>query len=157
MTAILLTKMFKLKKSEAREIRRITEYLISGGAFFWSGYLAFFVFDRLLGANLLVATTVSYLIGWTINFMLQRFWVFNNPKLKKHELEVSGRYIVISALNIPINYAILWSLKNVGITPYIGQFVSAGFFTVWNYLWYKLWVFAPTHMPKRSAVRRRKK
>lgn len=149
--------MNKLNKKQAREVKRITEYLVSGGAFFWSGYLAFFVFDKLLGANLLVATTAAYVIGWTINFLLQRYWVFNNPKLKKHELQVTGRYLAISAANIPINYAILWALKNVGITPYIGQFVSAGFFTFWNYGWYKLWVFAPNHVPKSNLAERKHK
>jgi putative flippase GtrA len=132
----------RLKKKDMREVKRITEYMISGGAFFWSGYAAFFLFDKGLHWSLWWATSISYLIGWTVNYLLQRYWVFNNPKLKKHELEVTGRYLFISAVNIPINYAILWVLKNAGITPYIGQFVSSGFFTVWNYLWYKLWVFA---------------
>lgn len=144
----------RLKKKEVREVKRITEYLVSGGAFFWSGYGAFFVFDMLLGWSLWWATSISYLIGWTVNFLLQRYWVFANPKLKKHELEVTGRYIIISAVNVPINYFILATLKSVGITPYIGQFVSSGFFTVWNYLWYKLWVFRSKY-PKRKVAYRR--
>lgn len=147
----------RLKKKEVREVKRITEYLVSGGAFFWSGYGAFFVFDMLLGWSLWWATSISYLIGWTVNFLLQRYWVFANPKLKKHELEVTGRYIIISAVNVPINYFILATLKSVGITPYIGQFVSSGFFTVWNYLWYKLWVFSAKRKPPKVNLARRKK
>lgn len=149
--------MFKLKKKEIREVKRITEYLVSGGAFFWSGYGAFFVFDKMFGWSLWWATSVSYLIGWIVNFLLQRYWVFDNPKLKKHETEVTGRYVLISLVNVPINYAILAGLKSVGITPYIGQFVSSGFFTVWNYLWYKLYVFAPSHKPKVNLAKRKKR
>lgn len=147
-------KFFRLKKKEVREVKRITEYLVSGGAFFWSGYAAFFLFDKVLGWSLWWATSVSYLIGWVVNFLLQRYWVFDNPKLKKHEIEVTGRYLLISLVNVPINYAILAGLKSIGITPYIGQFVSSGFFTVWNYLWYKLWVFR-TQYPKRKVAHRR--
>ncbi len=139
----------RLKKKEMREVKRITEYMISGGAFFWSGYAAFFVFDKGLGWSLWWATSISYLIGWTVNFLLQRYWVFNNPKLAKPQTEVTSRYIVISLLNLLINYAILESLKAVGVTPYIGQFVSSGFFTVWNYLWYKFWVF-PEKFPRKK-------
>ena len=142
-------KLRRLKKKEVREIRRITEYLISGGAFFWSGYIAFFAFDKGLHWSLWWATSVSYLIGWTVNFLLQRYWVFNNPKLAKHQMEVTGRYIIISLVNLLINYLILQSLKAAGITPYIGQFVSSGFFTVWNYMWYKLWVF-PSKFPRKK-------
>lgn len=150
--------MFTLKKRQMREVKRITEYMISGGAFFWSGYAAFFVFDALLDWTLFWATSLSYLIGWTVNFLLQRYWVFDNPRLKKHELEVTGRYIAISLVNLVINYGILWSLKQAGVTPYIGQFVSAGFFTVWNYLWYKMWVFSPRRKkPARNLAQRRKK
>jgi putative flippase GtrA len=143
---------FRLKKKEKREVKRITEYLVSGGAFFWSGYATFFLMDKVLGLSLFFATSIAYLVGWTVNFILQRYWVFNNPKLKKHELEVTGRYLVISFVNLFINYAILGGLKMIGITPYIGQFISSGFFTVWNYLWYKFWVF-PSRFP-RSAARR---
>src|SRR5688500_12647812 len=129
--------MFHLKKKQEQEVKRITEYLVSGGAFFWSGYATFFLLDRIIGTSLFVATAVSYLVGWTVNYILQRFWVFNNAKLAKHQTEVTTHYIVISVVNLFINYAILKLLKSAGITPYIGQFVSAGFFTVWNYLWYK--------------------
>jgi putative flippase GtrA len=144
--------MFHLKKKEEREVKRITEYIISGGAFFWSGYLVFFLCDRcdrILGFHLFWSTAVSYAVGWTINYLLQRYWVFDNPKLAKHQTETTTRYLVISFVNLLINYVILESLKRVGITPYIGQFVSSGFFTVWNYLWYKYWVF-PEKYPRKK-------
>ena len=141
----------RLKKKQLNEAKRITEYLVSGGAFFWSGYIAFFVADKVFSWSLWWATCVSYLIGWTINYILQRYWVFNNTKLKHHETEVTSRYVIISLLNVPINYAILAALKSVGISPYIGQFVSSGFFTVWNYMWYKLWVFNAKNVRKRHA------
>jgi putative flippase GtrA len=146
--------MFKIKKKQQREVRRIVEYMVSGGAFFWSGYATFFLLDKGLGLSLLFSTSLAYLVGWTVNFILQRFWVFNNPKLAKHELQVTGRYIFISAVNIPINFLIIDSLNAIGITPYIGQFASAGFFTVWNYLWYRFYVF-PEKFPRRRAQPRR--
>ena len=146
--------MFRLKKRQQREVKRITEYMISGGAFFWSGYLVFFVIDKGLHWSLWWATTISYLVGWTINFLLQRYWVFNNPKLAKHQTEVTGRYLVISLINLLINYWILKGLKTIGVSPYIGQFVSSGFFTIWNYIWYKYWVFPSKFAKWKMEVRR---
>lgn len=133
--------MRKLKKSERREVKRITEYMISGGAFFWSGYATFFVLDTIIGASFFWAKSLATLVGWTVNYLLQRYWVFRNPRLKKHEAEVTGRYAVITLTNFVLDYLIVYGLKQAGLTPYIGQFVSSGFFTVWNYLWYKYWVF----------------
>lgn len=144
----------KLTKKQTREIKRITEYMISGGAYFWSGYFVFFVIDKGLGLAFFWAKTVSMLFGWTVNFMLQRYWVFRNPELKKHQTEVTGRYIVITLVDFVMDYFLVWGLKLIGITPYIGQFISAGFFTVWNYLWYKYWVF-PEKFSKKKTRRTR--
>ena len=127
-----------------REALRIVEYLISGGAFFWTGYVTFFVCDQVFHLDLWWAKLIANLAGWIVNYLLQRYWVFNNPKLAKHQTAVTERYIVITIANFVVDYIIVRFLKEVGITPYLGQFISAGFFTGWNYLWYRFWVF-PEH------------
>ncbi len=143
--------MFKLKKKESREVKRITEYLVSGGAYFWSGYLAFFVGDKIFHLNLWWAKLAANLFGWSVNYLLQRYWVFNNPKLSKHRLDVTSRYLLITAVDFIIDYYIVRGLKSIGISPYIGQFMSSAFFTVWNYLWYRLWVF-PDKFPRHKRI-----
>jgi len=123
------------------EVVRIIQYMISGGAYFWSGYIVFFIADQWLGLNLWWAKLAANLTGWTVNFLLQRYWVFNSSTLKGKQTQVTSRYVAITALNFILDYLIVRGLKSIGLTPYLGQFVSAGFFTIWNYLWYKLWVF----------------
>jgi putative flippase GtrA len=141
-----------------RELVRIGEYLVSGGLYFWTGYAVFFVADKFLGFNLFWAKLAANLCGWTVNYLLQRFWVFNNPRLTKHKVDVTGRYMVITLVNFGLDYLIVAGLKQLGISPYIGQFVSAGFFTVWNYIWYKTWVFAAhVHHRPRSNTKRSKR
>ena len=140
-----------LKKSQAREVKRITEYLVSGGAYFWSGYLLFFITYTGLHWSLWWAKLAANIFGWVINYVLQRYWVFNNPRLSKHKTEVTGRYIFITLVDWLLDYLIVFGLRSVGLTPYIGQFVSAGFFTFWNYIWYKLWVFPQKYPKKRHA------
>lgn len=139
------------KSNNKREVTRIAEYLISGGAYFWSGYAMFFVCDRLFGLNLWWAKLIANLTGWTVNYILQRYWAFNNPRLKHLQNQVTQRYIAITAVNFILDYFIVRTLKVAGLTPYLGQFVSAGFFTVWNYLWYRFWVF-PQSPPKRRKA-----
>ncbi|MFA5004415.1 MAG: GtrA family protein [Candidatus Saccharimonadales bacterium] len=138
-----------MKQKQKREVKRITEYLVSGGAYFWSGYGMFFVLDKGLHLNLWWAKLLANVTGWLVNYALQRYWVFNNPKLAKHKLEVTGHYAVITLADFLIDYLIVAGLKHLGITPYIGQFASSGFFTVWNYFWYKFWVF-PDKYPRKK-------
>lgn len=135
-----------LKRKQRQEITRIAEYMISGGAYFWSGYITFFIIDKIIGGAFFWAKSISTLVGWMVNYLLQRYWAFNNPNLKAHQTQVTGRYIVITLVDFVLDYLIVWGLRHVSlfgftINPYIGQFISAGFFTIWNYLWYRFWVF----------------
>ncbi len=130
-----------VKHSPRNRLIQFTEYMVAGGAYFWTGYAAFFVLDKGLHFNLFAATMISNLIGWSVNFVLQRYWVFKNPHMRGHMGETTGRYTVITLVDFGLNYLILLELKKVGITPYIGQFISSAFFTGWNYLWYRFWVF----------------
>lgn len=139
---------------------QFAEYLLSGGAYFWSGYALFAYLWSGLHWSLWWSTIVSNVFGWTVNYLLQRFWVFNDRSLKDHKTQVTARYMVITLVDFILNYFILYGLKKAGLTPYIGQFVSAGFFTIWNYLWYRYWVFpesTPVHpklTPGRIAAHR---
>lgn len=144
----------RTKETLNHRLIQFVEYMIAGGAYFWVGYAAFFVFYSVFGWNLFASTMLSNLIGWTINFLLQRYWVFKNPKAKGHMGETTGRYIFITLINFGLNYLIIWGLQQVGISPYIGQFISSGFFTVWNYIWYKYWVF-PLRYQKPTTKQRR--
>jgi putative flippase GtrA len=138
-------------------LRQIVEYMIAGGAFFWSGYLMFAILDGIFGLPLFVAKQLANITGLTVNYILQDRWVFVSKKKRKSSSDKlrGWRYIVITIINFGIDYLIVASLNNRGITPYVGQFVSAAFFTVWNFLWYKYWVFA--HQPPRNRSKRKVK
>ena len=133
--------MAKRQKQQSKLIFQFAKYAVSGGAYFWTGYFAFFITYTGLHWSLWWAKLTANIIGWIVNYSLQRYWAFNNPQLKKHQTQVTGRYIVITLVDFMLDYLIVAGLKNLGLTPYLGQFVSAGFFGIWNFLWYRYWVF----------------
>lgn len=142
------------KKSQNRNRKlsvQFIEYMVSGGVYFWVGYVILDYLYYALHWNLWWSTIVSNIVGWSVNFILQRFWAFNSKSLKGHQTEVTVRYIFITLVDFVLNYFILYGLKQVGVTPAIGQFVSSGFFTVWNYFWYRFWVF-PEKLAKKEKV-----
>ena len=122
---------------------QFAEYMISGGVWFWSGYIVFAVTYSLLGWNWFWAKMAADVVGWSLNFMLQRYWAFADPRLAGEEGRVRLRYISLTAVNFVIDYAIVGGLNALGVTPYIGLFAAAAFFTGWNYVWYRFWVFKP--------------
>lgn len=142
-----------MRKPKQQEVKRIAEYLLSGGAYFWAGYAMFFICDKGLHFNLWWAKLTANTFGWIVNYLLQRYWVFKNPALARHQTQVTTRYIGITLLDFVLDFAIVRLLAGFGITPYIGQFVSSGFFTVWNYIWYRFWVFPEKFTQNRRPAR----
>lgn len=138
-----MTQKKKLPKNK-QEFVQLVQYSITGGAWFWSGYLMFALCDQVFGLSLFWAKLIANLFGLSVNFVLERLWVFDDHKRRVKKLTiVTERYIFITIANLFIDYLIVRILRDsFGITPYIGQFISAGFFWGWNYLWYRYWVFA---------------
>ncbi|MBI4033479.1 GtrA family protein [Candidatus Saccharibacteria bacterium] len=134
------------KPNRKKLIIQFLEYMVGGGVYFWSGYAVFAIFFSVVGWDWLWAKILADFVGWNLNFLVQRYWAFNDPRLKHKAVQISGRYIAITASNFVIDYLMIWGLKGLGVTPYLGFFVTSGFFTVWNYLWYKFWVFNPNRI-----------
>ena len=134
-----------------RNILQFMKYMVGGTVYFWSGYLIFALCYSGLAWHWFWAKIAADIIGWTLNYLVQRYWAFNNRQLKKHEGLAAGKYALISIANLGLDYVIIWGLQELGVTPYIGFFISAGFFTIWNYLWYRFWVFYIKRKPQAES------
>lgn len=134
-----------MKKKQKRELTRIAEYMVGGGVWFWSGYIIIVLLaDRM---PLFWANFIGNFVGISLNFIIERYWVFKSKKPSKLFV-ATERYIIYTALNaFLLNYLILQALRSTGIEPEYGQFIAAGFFTIWNYVWYKAWVFRGQNRP----------
>ena len=135
-----MLKKFKLSRAEAL---RFAKYMAGGGAYFWIGYGVFALCYSGLHWAWLPAKIAADIIGWTANYLIQRFWAFSD-RAHLSEMRHAGRYIFIESVGFVLDYLIIWGLNSMGVTPYVGFFLSAGFFTVWSYFWYKYWVFPET-------------
>lgn len=122
------------------EIIRFAKFMLGGGIYFCVGYGVFALCYSGLHWPWLPAKIMADAIGWSLNYVVQRFWAFSD-RTHLSEMQHAGRYVFIESIGFVLDYAIIWGLSAIGITPYIGFFISAGFFSVWSYLWYKYWVF----------------
>jgi putative flippase GtrA len=121
-------------------IVRFAKYMAGGSLYFWSGYAIFAVCYSALHWYWLWAKMAADTIGWSLNYVVQRYWAFADQH-HLSEMQHAGRYLTIESIGFILDYLIIAGLRLLGITPYIGFFVSAAFFTIWSYLWYKYWVF----------------
>lgn len=139
-----------MKKRTRHLVIQFAEYMISGGVWFWSGYVLIVLLDNHVG--LFAANFIGNAVGITLNFLLQRYWVFRTKRPERIAF-TAGRYIAYTLVNaFLLNYFILYALQEfAGLKPEIGQFIASAFFTFWNYFWYKTWVF-PEGSPHRDKV-----
>ena len=124
-----------------RRIGQVVSYVITGDVYFVAGYAMFWVLWSGLHWSLFWAKIISSFFGWAVNYMLQRYWVWGWGIRKSKQVWVTRRYMLITLVDFFLDYVIVSSLRHIGISPYIGQFISGFFFTFWNYAWYRLWVF----------------
>lgn len=129
------------EKSRAGLVKQFGKYMAGGSLYFWVGYLVFAICYSGLHLFWLWSKMAADAIGWSLNYFVQRYWAFNSEHMRFSEMQHASRYIFIESIGFVLDYLIIAGLKAVGVTPYIGFFISAGFFTVWSYLWYKYWVF----------------
>jgi putative flippase GtrA len=131
-----------VKRSVTRaQVVQFLEYFVGGMAYFWVGYAVFAICYSGFRWRWLYAKMLADIIGWTINYLIQRYWAFSNKKLQHHDGSILGKYGLITLVNLFFDYLMIAGLNAIGISPYLGFFISAGFFTVWNYIWYRFWVF----------------
>ena len=144
----------KINKRRKKLLVQFAEYMFTGGVWFWSGYILIVLLDEPLG--LFAANFIGNAVGLTLNFILERYWVFKTKRPAKLGV-ATNRYIIYTALNaFLLNYLILYSLEEyLGLGPEIGQFIASGFFTFWNYYWYKHWVFKGKERKKKQPRKTR--
>jgi putative flippase GtrA len=130
----------KQKRPLKSDLIQFSKYLAGGGLYFWSGYAVFAVGYSGFHWRWLWSKMAADAIGWTLNYRAQRYWAFGSQH-HLSEIQHVGRYVLIGALGLVLDYLIIAGLNSVGISPYAGFFMAAAFFTGWNWLWYKYWVF----------------
>ncbi len=135
-----------MKTKKRQLIRLAIQFLklqLAGNIIFWGTYLGYFVSDYVFGHPELWALALSSLLAHVVFFIVSREWIFDAATGRRKQRQEVIKFIVFMGFNYFLNLAIIEGLRHfLGITPYIGQFISGFFFGVWTYLGLKLWVFS---------------
>jgi putative flippase GtrA len=133
----------RIRKPTRQQTVQFLYFNLGGVAFFAIGYGVFAFLYGVIDAPWWLSKLIADLVGAIANFIIQRYLAFRLESQHIDSRTLYSRFGLISVSNIVIDYAIVAGLHALGVTPYIGLIASATFFTVWKYIWYKLWVFRP--------------
>lgn len=152
----------KKKAHKKRWLKTFIEFIkvqIAGNVLFWVTYFSYFVYDEIASIPYPVSFIMATVTGNIVFFLVDRHWIYNAHNGKRKSSREIMRFIIFMTFNFFLNLFIIDQLKSqFDITPYIGQFIAAAFFTVWTFLGLHFWVFQPDHT-RHSAltIQRRKK
>ncbi len=90
-----------------KRLIQFIEYMIGGGVYFWSGLAVFAMLYSGLEIDWLLAKMAADVVGFSLSYFVQRYWVFNDPRLKRKNTQTGLRYFLISAVTLAVDYGIV--------------------------------------------------
>lgn len=128
-----------------------TRYFIIGIFAFGTDYAVLLITYYVLGLPLFLATTLGFLSGFAISFLLNRYWVFDTKgQLRKRVFRQTIEYCLLVALNYGFTVWTIALLKRHGIEPFISKLGVMGLIMCWNYALFR-WVIFTTRVDQPPA------
>ncbi len=132
--------------------RHLFSYLVVGGLTVVVDMVLLGLLHEFSGVPLGVATTVAFCAAVVVNFLLNRTVMssWGSSGLTQHAL----RYGSLVAANYVITLGVVTTAGPVGHRYLVAKVAVVAVSTVWNFLLYRHWVFAPPRSTSSSRDRR---
>lgn len=115
---------------------------VSGNILFWGTYLGHALLREVFHWQSAPALALASILSHVAFFIVDKNWVFSDETGKRKTNQEVARFIIFMGLNYFLNIGITLGLERYfGVSPYVGQFIAAFFFTFWQWLGLKFWVF----------------
>lgn len=123
---------------------------IAGNIPFWGTYAGFALLEGVFMWPHFYALALPTILSNILFFVIDDKWVFkNNKKARKSSYEVI-KFMIFMTFSAFLIFVCTYSLHHyLGISPYIGQFISGIFASLWTFVGLHFWVFAP---PRHHAL-----
>jgi putative flippase GtrA len=138
--------MLQLLNTFWEDILRIGfhRYLVSGGSAFFLEYGSFFVLLNLLHVQLYLANSLSFALGLSVSFLLNRNWTFKKETYHRKSHHQFVMYLLLALLNLFMTNLIIGSLKHFGLSPLVGKIIAMGLIIGWNFSLFNKVIFKQT-------------
>lgn len=141
------------KRSLIRNILQFIKLQLAGNVLFLGTYGGYIVADQVFHNHSIFAVAIPSILAHGLFFIVDKNWVFSEKTGKRKTGAEIVRFIAFMGMNYFINLGIIGGLQHYfGISPYIGQFIAATFFTFWTWAGLKFWVFRHGRHARPSAL-----
>lgn len=125
------------------ELRSLIRFLSVGMTAAASEYALFYVLHKQLGAALLVANSLSFLVGFSISFSLNRIWAFNTDADFKLRMRAQlGFYAGLASVNLLLSNVLIGFMHLLGLGSLTSKLATMALIATWNYGIMKTFIFS---------------
>lgn len=144
--------MEKIKKQfTLKNLIQFIKLQLAGNVLFWGTYIGFFVLYEIAEQPEVLSLALASVVAHAAFFFVDKKWVFHEGEGRRKTGVELRRFIIFMGINYFINLGIITGLSHYfDISPYIGQFISAAFFTFWTFIGLKYWVFRKPRLLRRK-------
>lgn len=119
----------------------LARYLVAGITAASSNIVLLYVFTDILDIWYLFSSTLSFIIGITLSFILQKFWTFGDRQVEGAHYQFS-KYLGVGILGIMINTTSMYIMVDwLDIWYILAQIITGVFIAVFNFIMYKFLIF----------------
>lgn len=122
-------------------------YLIAGGISVAADYGTLLLFYYGFDLDLGVATTIGFLVGLVVSFLLNKLWAFQAAGGAKQTTEQAIKVAVLVVFNLAVTNIAIVYLNKISIGPEISKILTTLMITLWNYILYKKHIFKREEEP----------
>lgn len=121
--------------------KSIIKFFITGSLSGSMDLLTLFVLHQLLGKNIIISTSVAFIVAFLISFSIQKLWTFRNHSQNKLARQLV-LYIINAFISLGLNgLAMHYLVVNLELWYLLAQIIVNLFLGLINFITYKYIIF----------------
>lgn len=126
-----------------KRYKQIIKFLIAGGLVNLLGIFLLYVFTNVLGIWYLISSSLAITISFSVSFILQKFWTFED---KTRQFNLLARqlflYGLVFVVDFIVNALLMYGLVGrLGLWYLLAQLITSGLIAIANFVIYKFFIF----------------
>ena len=122
----------------------VVRFVLGGGITVLCEYVVFYILFVFFKWNLLIANSLSFVVGLGVSFLFNRLWAFRKDTFHLKTHHQLAMYLVLAVTNLLFNNAIVAGLQDLGLDPRFGKIIAIILIAVWNFIIYRKVIFTGT-------------
>ncbi len=100
--------MYAATVEYAKKHQQVLRFLITGGIAFSVNITVLYCLTSILGVYYLISTVIAFLASFSVSFLFQKFWTFQDASKDNLHVQLS-LYLTLQVMNLALNTGLMYA------------------------------------------------